>query len=853
MPAVKQFNGRNGQQAASSTIIDIRGDPVEIDLKNEILAMINPENGPRKLPTLLLYDMRGLQLFEDSDTPVLKITYLDEYYLTGHEISILRAHARDIASKVPSGAILVELGSGNLRKVNLLLQAFEEAEKQIDYYALDLSRDELQRTLAELPDFNYVTCRGLWGTYDDGREWLKTIDDRPKSILHLGSSIGNFLRDEAAKFLSEFADVMQPQDTLFIGIDSFILNGLSHANTIFGQEIFHLPDWTVVGEYVYDKEGGRHQAFVMPLRDVEVMGHHIPRLERIKIEQSHKYSELGSSNLFKMAGLDEVDRWTRGDEYGVHQLRRAQIPFPLDPGRYAASVVPTPDEWRSLWTAWDTVTRQMLPEQDLAEKPIKLRNACIFYLGHIPAFLDIQLTKTTGQPPTAPGEVYYDMFERGIDPDVDDPERCHDHSELPSEWPPVDAIVAFQDRVRARLLSLYGSGPKSRGSTTAAGDMPRPVARAVWLGFEHEAMHLETLLYMMLQSPRTLPPPHTVRPDFERMARNACTAKVPNQWFDVPARTITIGLDDPEDEDDPTRHFGWDNEKPIRKQAVHSFQAKGRPITNQETNKPQYAQYMYATKSDQMPASWTWQETASPGSNSARADGTSSDSDLPTSFVQDKAVRTVYGLVPLSQALDWPVFASYDELSGCAAWMGGRIPTFEEARSIYAHVIDSRRKKKIPGQKLAATFPAVNGHLVNNGVQETPPDLIPAAVNGHGPDSGGEEEREDGLFTDLAGENVGLRHWHPVPVTQRGDTLAGQSGMGGVWEWTSSPLARHEGFAPMAMYPGYTADFLDGKHNVVLGGSWATHPRIAGRSSFVNWYQRKYPYAWVGARLVRDV
>jgi L-histidine Nalpha-methyltransferase / hercynylcysteine S-oxide synthase len=27
------------------------------------------------------------------------------------------------------------------------------------------------------------------------------------------------------------------------------------------------------------------------------------------------------------------------------------------------------------------------------------------------------------------------------------------------------------------------------------------------------------------------------------------------------------------------------------------------------------------------------------------------------------------------------------------------------------------------------------------------------------------------------------------------------------------------------------ADFFDGKHNVVLGGSWATHPRLAGRKS----------------------
>jgi formylglycine-generating enzyme required for sulfatase activity len=87
------------------------------------------------------------------------------------------------------------------------------------------------------------------------------------------------------------------------------------------------------------------------------------------------------------------------------------------------------------------------------------------------------------------------------------------------------------------------------------------------------------------------------------------------------------------------------------------------------------------------------------------------------------------------------------------------------------------------------------------------------------------------LFIDLDGANVGFQHWHPVPVTANGDRLAGQAEMGGVWEWTSSVLQRWDGFEPMAIYPGYTADFFDGKHNIVLGGSWATHPRIAGRKS----------------------
>lgn len=118
-----------------------------------------------------------------------------------------------IAEKIPSDSMLIELGSGwvmisysptgtrtlvntflsNLRKIKLLLQAFEDAGKEIDYYALDLSEQELSRTLAQLPTFQHVRCHGLLGTYDDGREWLLSPahSAKRKCVLHMGSSIGN--------------------------------------------------------------------------------------------------------------------------------------------------------------------------------------------------------------------------------------------------------------------------------------------------------------------------------------------------------------------------------------------------------------------------------------------------------------------------------------------------------------------------------------------------------------------------------------------------------------------------------------------------------------------------------------
>lgn len=118
-------------------------------------------------------------------------------------------------------------------------------------------------------------------------------------------------------------------------------------------------------------------------------------------------------------------------------------------------------------------------------------------------------------------------------------------------------------------------------------------------------------------------------------------------------------------------------------------------------------------------------------------------------------------------------------------------------------------------------------HLVNEGVEETPPSY--RSVNGSSKTETSPDPYD--FFTDLSESNVGFKHWHPMPVTQNGKKLAGLSDMGGLWEWTSSALERAKSYKPMKLYPAYSEDFYDGKHNIVLGGSWATHPRVAGRKT----------------------
>lgn len=66
--ARKQAKGPFKPQEAAAEkpvdIIDIRRDAIKANLKEEIHKLFLSQERPRELPTLLLYDAKGLQLFE---------------------------------------------------------------------------------------------------------------------------------------------------------------------------------------------------------------------------------------------------------------------------------------------------------------------------------------------------------------------------------------------------------------------------------------------------------------------------------------------------------------------------------------------------------------------------------------------------------------------------------------------------------------------------------------------------------------------------------------------------------------------------------------------------------------------
>ena len=98
--------------------------------------------------------------------------------------------------------------------------------------------------------------------------------------------------------------------------------------------------------------------------------------------------------------------------------------------------------------------------------------------------------------------------------------------------------------------------------------------------------------------------------------------------------------------------------------------------------------------------------------------------------------------------------------------------------------------------------------------------------------------------------HVDFAGYDPIPVASHPQTASVwgvHDLIGNGWEWTSTVFAPFAGFTPMRSYPEYSADFFDGRHYVMKGGSPATAIELT-RPSFRNWFRGNYPYVYAKFR-----
>lgn len=234
--------------------------------------------------------------------------------------------------------------------------------------------------------------------------------------------------------------------------------------------------------------------------------------------------------------------------------------------------------------------------------------------------------------------------------------------------------------------------------------------------------------------------------------------------------------------------FGWDNEFEAHSIDVPAFEIDRYMVTN-----GQFLEFMQAGGYDAREFwsedDWKWK----------------SAQNINHPVFWNKSAnawlcRTMFDEIPLP--MDWPVYVSHVEAAAYARWAGKTLPSEAQwQRAAYGIGRNYPWGDEAPGPKLG---------------------------------------------------NFDFDSWDPAPVNAhpQGRSEFGVEGMlGNGWEWTSTVFGPFAGFEPFPFYRGYSADFFDGKHFVMKGGSARTAACML-RSTFRNWFQAHYQYVYAGFRCV---
>lgn len=239
------------------------------------------------------------------------------------------------------------------------------------------------------------------------------------------------------------------------------------------------------------------------------------------------------------------------------------------------------------------------------ERPIPERHRLIFYLGHLEAFDWNQICRWTLGKASFNADFDY-LFEAGIDPKDGELPR-----DLPSDWPTIEEVKRYNDRVRDEVDGALGETPPS----------------ILHVAIEHRWMHVETTGYLLHQ----LPLAHKYVPKLPAMVQGP----VPRcKMLEIPSGIATLGKGQEEG-------FGWDNEFNKLEVSVPSFAMSKYKVTNGE-----YLRFV--------------EDGAAPPPFWRRSEN-------------QWVLKTMFDEIALPK--DWPVYVTQREACEYVAWAGMSLPT----------------------------------------------------------------------------------------------------------------------------------------------------------------------------------
>ncbi|MFL5498952.1 MAG: L-histidine N(alpha)-methyltransferase [Gemmatimonadaceae bacterium] len=291
---------------------------------------------PKQLSPKYFYDERGSELFEE-------ITQLSEYYLTRAERALLEQKIGEIV-RTARPCSLVELGAGSATKTHIILDEMIANGCAECYVPVDVSKDFLEATAIQLRA-DYPNVRITPVVSDITEAFALPPVASPTLVAFLGSTIGNFSREQAIQLLSHMSRSMGPTDRFLLGADlikdpeiinrayndskgvtaAFNLNVLNRLNRELNA---NFPIDGFDHRAFYNSEQHRVEMHLIARRPVKVVIPEIGEIsfekgESIRTELSYKYDRPMLEDILSASGL-AIEQWMPADD-GSFVLALARV------------------------------------------------------------------------------------------------------------------------------------------------------------------------------------------------------------------------------------------------------------------------------------------------------------------------------------------------------------------------------------------------------------------------------------------------------------------------------------------------------------------------------------------------
>lgn len=448
------------------------------------------------------------------------------------------------------------------------------------------------------------------------------------------------------------------------------------------------------------------------------------------------------------------------------------------------------------WTLTEILFSGLVEEAAFFIPPYhNLRHPMVFYYVH-PAALYVNKFLVAGLIDTPINPYFERIFETGVDEMSWD-----DMNKNSMQWPAISECIEYRRKVYNLVRDIILTHPGLDKELILEDDK----CWALFMGFEHERIHIETSSVLITELPIHLVKKPQEWPEYHPSARDgSSTTPVENILVPVSGGSVTLGK--PRD----WASFGWDNEYGSQTYDVRPFEATRYTITNGE-----FLEFVkalgYNSQRYWTDEGWAWRCFR--------------NVKWPTFWVPDGPQglhqykqRLLFDVVDM--VMEWPAIVNIHEARAYCAW-------------------------KSEMDKVTANPYRLLTELEHNLIRDYDGPVGLDYSKDHAMAFGG-----DNIF-EKAHVNGQLAFSSPSPVNAHPPNSKGFSDVfGNVWQWCSDYFAPLDGFSVHPIYQDFSDPCFDEKHSIIMGGSFiSTGDELSIWSRF---HFRGHFFQHAGFRMARN-